>query len=288
MQIIVDEEEIDPAVSNDDLHFFMKTILKEAALSYYIENRAGIRFLIQVWPGANLLKVALEQGKEPRELISEEAVKAAIASANLDQELGGLSRKYESKGDAAAIGFDNVGGFSYGLYQLASSKGSVASFLKFLEKGFPSYFAKLEAAGGDAGAREGTAQFKGAWRELAKEKDFGAAQHSFIKSFYYDVFAEKLARDLGLDLEGRSRALQDVAWSTAVQHGPNNGIFRSALSGISKDSIATVSDAIIINAVYDERSKMQLYFSGSSAPDQSSVLKRFRKERADALAMLNV
>ena len=54
--------------------------------------------------------------------------------------LGGLSAKYESKGDPATVSDDSGddGGISYGIYQFPSTKGVVQKFVKWLlEQPYP-------------------------------------------------------------------------------------------------------------------------------------------------------
>ena len=47
--------------------------------------------------------------------------------------IGELSKEYESNGDIGAIssGYNDAGGKSYGMYQLASAVGSVDAFIQW-------------------------------------------------------------------------------------------------------------------------------------------------------------
>ena len=63
-----------------------------------------------------------------------------------------------------------------------------------------------------------------AWKELARDPAFRAAQDSFIKATHYDPFIQREREKLEVDINTRSLALQNVAWSTAVQLGQANKV----------------------------------------------------------------
>ena len=46
--------------------------------------------------------------------------------------IGSLSQEFESNGNPAAIGFDYAGGYSYGLYQIATIPGTMKEYLQYL------------------------------------------------------------------------------------------------------------------------------------------------------------
>ena len=206
--------------------------------------------------------------------------------ATNDQGLGKLSARYESNGNPGTVsgGVGDAGGVSYGTYQFASKTGSAQSFVNWLKGSHPNYYKEL------AGKTPGGAAFSAAWKRVAAQdsKGFGAAQHDYIKSKFYDVAKAQDNRIHGLDLDHRSKALKDVLWSTAVQHGPANTIFEKALAG---KNVAKMSDAEIIKAVYAERGRKDshgnlVHFSGCSSAVQRSVANRFVHEQAAALAEL--
>ncbi len=205
------------------------------------------------------------------------------AGAMASDALGQLSARFESNGRPDAIGFDSKGGFSFGAYQIATRTGTMAAFLAHLATDFPTLHAALLAAGGDAAAKDGKDAFKLAWVKLARDASFGQAQHDFIRDTHYQPFVRKLKDDLGLDAEGRSAALRDVLWSVAVQHGAANRIVQTALAGRAASSL---DDQALIQAIYAERSKVDIYFAGSTAQVRAAVAQRFAAERAQALTML--
>ena len=209
------------------------------------------------------------------------------ANSNVAKGLGSASAKYESNGDPGAIGHDSTGGYSYGEYQIATKTGTMNNYLTSLQTSDPSAYAKLQAAGGADGAAAGSPEFQSAWKDLAaNDPNFEASQHDFIQSTHYDVAASNIQNSTGLDISTRSKAVQDAVWSTAVQNGPNSSVFTNALAG--KD-VKNMTDAQIVNALYDERGATTStgslkYFSSSSASVQNSVKNRFANERQDVLA----
>jgi hypothetical protein len=240
---------------------------------------------------------AVHGGGEPagREM-GEEFEAAAYGSASVNErrsllqpgqaELGKLSRRFEAADNPGAIGFDRNGGWSYGLYQIASRVGTMETFLAFLGRtpAYQTHARRLKLAGGGAAARRGDAEFKRSWQELAVDPVFAEAQHRFVRATHYEPFVARLASE-GLDVRPRSVALNDVAWSVSVQHGPaRTQIFsrpwRSLPPGERGD------DAALIRAVYRERSRVEVYFASASAAERSAVLRRFDVERENALRML--
>ncbi len=213
-----------------------------------------------------------------------------VETRSEEDDLGSLSRAYESNGKPGAIGCDTNGGWSYGLYQLSSKQGTLARFIEFLgREGVRSpdcaaFATALRSAGGDAGARNGTQAFRTAWLELASKPLFSIAQHRFIKETHYDVYLAKL-RAAGIELAQRPRAVRDVAWSVSVQHGPGRtSIFERPWAQLTP--LGRTDDAQLITAVYHERSRVDVYFKRSSPRERAAVLARFADERTRALAML--
>lgn len=285
MKIIVQERKIvgdlDGAAAQQMLGNLQGSELFIAA---FLEEREGATFLVTIRPHFSVALDLAEKGQTPSEFFAAEEIVAAVKAAGTTEELGTLSAKYESNGDPAAIGRDNAGGFSYGAYQLASLRGSVANFITFLKTADPATAAALETAGGDAGARAGTARFQTAWKDLAKKKAFFNLQHGFIKATYYDVFVDHVKGQIGLDINKRKTPVKNAAWSTAVQHGMRSSIFRRALKGVAIKA-GKAGDTQIIKAVYAERRKVQTHFP--KVPGlHASLIDRFNKEEADALAAL--
>lgn len=205
------------------------------------------------------------------------------------RELGSLSVQYETGGLGAGVvstGKGDKGGASYGSYQMTSKPngGTVKRFVSQPDFEFADRF---------AGLVPGSPEFTTAWKALATSDPvaFQAAQHEFIKRTHFDLLVRKLADEDGLDVFTRSHALQDVLWSTAVQHGGATTIPSNALSNVDVSPDDPGFDKAFITAIYDERGRTRpdgvlVYFSKNSPAVQQGVAKRFRNELRDALAML--
>jgi murein DD-endopeptidase MepM/ murein hydrolase activator NlpD len=214
------------------------------------------------------------------------AAAGALGQALADA-LGALSAKYETGGrgpGTVSTGVGDPGGVSYGSYQMASKMGTVQRFVA--QTGFPwlSDFQNLKA---------GSAPFTACWKRIATNQTnaFQSAQHSFIKKSHYDLLAAKIRNEDGLDVNTRSGALQDVIWSTAVQHGGGTPIIHRAIGNVSVSRTDPGYDEQLIRAIYAERGKKKAdgnlaYFSKSAPGVQKGVARRFRDELQDALAML--
>jgi len=202
-------------------------------------------------------------------------------------ELGKLSAKYETGGrgpGTVSSGAGDPGGVSYGSYQMASKMGVPTRFVT--QQGFPwlQDFANLVA---------GTPQFTAVWKRIATaETDaFQAAQHAYIKKTHYDLLCAKILSDDSLDINTRSRAVQDAVWSTAVQHGPGTPIVHRACVNVACAQTDPNYDEQLIRAIYAERGRKKpdgnlAYFGKSSPNVQTGVANRFKSELQDALAML--
>lgn len=201
--------------------------------------------------------------------------------------LGELSAKYETGGRGPGVvstGSGDPGGVSYGSYQMATKMGTVARFVG--QAGF-------QWAKDFQGLAPGTAPFTTCWKRIAANETtaFQNAQHAFIKKSHYDLLAAKILADDGLDVNTRSRALQDVVWSTAVQHGGGSSMVHKALANVKAKPTDPDFDKQLISAIYAERGRKKAdgnlaYFSKSSPSVQAGVSKRFKNEEQDALAML--
>lgn len=206
-----------------------------------------------------------------------------LDSKYAEEKLGELSAKYESNGDPGTISTGNgdIGGKSYGAWQLSSNMGSVDKFISFLKSNNVNYYNELTAAKQLDGNKFGT-NFDNAWKNIAKKDRDGflELQRKYIKMSYYDVAAASLLKNCNFNIEEHSWALKNVLWSTAVQHGANGAVNIFKTVGLDKN------DRDLIIAIYDERSKVDKYFYSSSKEVQAAVKKRFENEKKDALQML--
>ena len=134
------------------------------------------------------------------------------------------------------------------------------------------------------GKKAGTSSFDEAWKaEAAKNPEkFAKAQHDFIAKTHYYPAVDEVRKSTGVDITRYPKAVQDVLWSTAVQHGVGGAVTVFKNAGIK----AGMSAEEIINRVYNERSNVDKYFASSSSKVKQSVKKRFAQEKMDALRML--
>jgi hypothetical protein len=167
---------------------------------------------------------------------------------------------------------------------MATKKGTVKRFVTQSDFPWRAQFANLEP---------GTAAFTAKWKEVAANEAaaFQAAQHEFIKRTHYDVLVDKIRAEDGLDVNTRSRTLQDVVWSTSVQHGGATPIVHRACATLSATAAMPDFDRQLINAIYGERGRKNAegnlaYFSNSRKDVQEGVANRFKNELLDALKML--
>jgi LysM repeat protein len=218
----------------------------------------------------------------------------AFALPQADWVLGSLSSKYETGGrgpGTVSSGVGDAGGVSYGSYQMTSRPdgGTVARFVA--AAAFP-WRARF------AGLMPGSPEFSAAWRALVAEAPdaFFEAQHAFIKRTHFDPLVGKMAAEDGLDVTLRAPAVQDVVWSTAVQHGPNTPVVHRAIVAAggapSLQPVTVERDRRLIIAIYAERGRRSaagnlVYFARNSRAVQDGVARRFRDEERDALSMLD-
>jgi hypothetical protein len=203
--------------------------------------------------------------------------------------LGKLSEQFETGGRGAGTvsgGQGDPGGVSYGSYQMTSKPGggTAKRFVSAPDFPFRSRF---------AGLVPGTPSFSAVWKSLAStnREEFQSSQHDYIKKTHFDPLVQKIINEDGLNVLTRSHALQDVVWSTAVQHGPGSKIPHRALANVGLTPGDAGFDKKLIVAIYNERGRKNangglVNFSRASAAVQRGVANRFREESKKALQML--
>jgi hypothetical protein len=212
---------------------------------------------------------------------------AGALGAAIAEELGILSAKYETGGrgpGTVSSGAGDPGGVSYGSYQMATKTGTAKRFVT--QSSFPwlQDFQNLTP---------GTPDFSACWKRIATNQTdaFQKCQHEFIKKTHYDLLVAKILNEDSVDINTRSNALQNVVWSTAVQHGPGTPIVHRACATLSSNKSDPKYDEQLIRAIYAERGRRKpdgnlAYFGKSSPSVQTGVANRFKYELQDALAML--
>lgn len=207
-----------------------------------------------------------------------------------DQVRGFLSKRFESGAQGSeAIGYDRVGGTSYGIFQLSSRQGTMDRFLSFLDSQAPGLSQRLRDAGpANTGSTDGA--LPETWKSIAQEFPdlFAGLQTEFIEQTHYAPALNAVAQATGFDLRNLPGALNEVLFSTAVQHGPSGAanIFTRAIESVTDNNGNLNYDRIgqLIDSVYAIRGTQ----FGSSTPEvQSAVTNRLRSEKSLAMAMLN-
>lgn len=227
---------------------------------------------------------ALQQGQQGQQ--GQRGGRQGGSYAGQTAGIGKLAAQFESGGEGiAAIGYDRHGGTSYGKYQIASRVGTMDRFLNFLDTTAPDIAKSLRTAGpANTGCRQGT--MPNAWRKIATEQPdrFESLQEKFIYDSHYKPALEAVTQNTPLEEGKISSAMQEVLWSTAVQHGPAGAarIFSqaSAQAGNARDKNF---DKRLINNIYAIRAEQ---FGSSTEEVQSSVRHRMHREKALALTML--
>jgi LysM repeat protein len=219
---------------------------------------------------------------------------APLLAMSVGWMLGSLSSKYETGGrgpGTVSSGVGDPGGVWYGSYQMTSRPGggTVARFVAHEAFPWRDRF---------AGLSPGSPEFSVHWKALAIEapEAFFEAQHAFIKRTHFDPLVGKVVAEDSLDLTLRSPALQDVVWSTAVQHGPNTPVVHRAIAAaggaLNLQPVDLERDRRLIVAIYAERGRRSaagtlVYFARNSNAVQGGLARRFRDEERDALRMLD-
>lgn len=132
---------------------------------------------------------------------------------------------------------------AYGAWQMDSGMGVPQKFMNFLKDKHPDTYKQFAPTLGSMGDHKGA--FAKAWKSVAAADKAGflAKQKEFIEPRYLDPML-KMFPDLA-----NSKALQEVAFSASVQHGPGGaaGYFRRAGYG-------TVDNSHFISNLYRIRS----------------------------------
>lgn len=204
-----------------------------------------------------------------------------------DDDFTELSRAQESgRGGPGTISHSSGdhGGASYGTYQFASKFAVPQRFLTTYGARWAERF---------KGQQVGSPAFDQTWRAIAREdpEGFEKAQRAFIGNDYFKVQSDLIRRHTGLDISDRSRALKNVIYSTAVQHGENTSLISGVILGLEKANPGQkLTDRQIIDAVYAERgrtdAKGQLVHFANSKKEWANLKARFIRERLQAQDLL--
>ena len=202
------------------------------------------------------------------------SIKAADIQFNKNAHLGFISGEFESGGNPGVIARDNIG-YAYGAWQINSRVGGLRDFIKDIET--DKRFAHL------AELKIDSPEFQDEWARVAKNypNAFLEKQHEFIEKTKFKPVLY-YARSAGLNTT--NRAVQEVLWSQAVQHGfeGNKKIIDAAVKKVGKSSSADE----IVRALYEARSN---YVNGLSTLDDSlkaNIINRYKQESSKAFGII--
>ena len=207
---------------------------------------------------------------------------SVMAMAGADgTKLGDYTKQFESgtRGSSTiSSGNGDAGGVSYGTYQFASNGGGLKAFW---DKYYASQYPNVTPGASQS--------FKDAWLDAVNADPTGFAnnEHQYIFDNYYKVFTSKSSNTSKINPDRHSRAAQEIAWSTAIQYGPNDPVWANAINHYGLNS--NTSPADLINAVQDFKvaSVGTSNFNGSSADVQASVRNRFNNGERQALLSIS-
>lgn len=211
----------------------------------------------------------------------------APSSAMVSGDFGHIAEKYESAGrGSGTVGWDLVGGTSYGKKQISSKVGAMTDYLKYLDKvGKGDIAQRLREAGIEKDTGGTTGKAVDVWKEIAASGALGNTETEFLKSQSYDVAFAGLKDEELKSKIGGSKALQEMLFSTAVQHG--GGGARGILNTAYKKGM---TEEDLVKAVYAERGAEggKKHFGGSTEAVRAGVVGRFGREQADIMALLGM
>ena len=297
-----DASEASPAPAVDSNHGHSENDIAYLVNTGNYTRESAITYLDEYVAQKEAEKKQQESAPEP----VQEEVPANISSNDMTT-IASLSAKYESHGDPGVVssGSGDLGGASYGSYQLASNVGAVDSFLEWA-KGY-SNDALANYARELSKFSVNSQEFKDLWRQIgnADPVGFQELQDAYIMDHYYEAAASAL-RDNYYEINKHSIAMKAVLFSRSVQYGPGNMVelFTIACERLGYPNLSYVDDAAydskIISSIYnflidecDQAYNNGSYYhspndwaNGSYTVVKVGLRNRFANEKEDALAML--
>ncbi len=191
-------------------------------------------------------------------------------------QLGTLSAEHESRGNPAAIGDDNAGGYSYGKYQIASGVGTMNKYINYLQKitEYKHFAQKLNNAGGGKGAKAGTELFKNTWITLSKNPAFNQSQKQFIIETHLTPLLNSVKEKNILDINSRHPVIKDVLYSISVQHQGAAIIVNRAMNSLKQKYKTHIDDAELIKELYNQRTLYVKSLPESQKKGDGKITKR--------------
>lgn len=232
-------------------------------------------------------------GQSSGQYLNSYGTNASAEGINIkDNNLGVVSSHFESSGNSLSVGHDSnhAAGNDFGKYQF-TSRDSLPEFLDFCRssgsaKGKEFAEAMYNAAGGNKrgfyfsdvnGSPVATT-----WKRYMSDPEMQKLEQAYAKKQFYDFPMHYFPTELQQMING-SRPLQEMLFSTGVQHGPGGPkADKGAIRIFTKSFKPGMTPDDLVKAVYADRATR---FSSSS--DQASIRKRFAKEQDIILSLLH-
>lgn len=197
---------------------------------------------------------------------------------NKGDDIGWVTRKFESINDPGLVDWSDTDGTTYGMYQYSTKPGAYNNFLGYLDTNAPDIAKRLRNAGGpaDTGSKHGAVPDM--WRLIAKTEPerFRQLQENYARESYYKPLVNMLHSQIGLNPKNIPLGLANAIFSTAIQHGPTGGakVFRYAHKASGDPTSANYLSNLVKN-LYRVRGTQ---FPSSAPNIRQSILNRFKKE----------
>jgi TolA-binding protein len=201
-------------------------VLQQAEARSTALEKAGNKISEQI---DRVQQVAQENERKLGEL----AQRQEKTERSVQELLGGLSAGFETGNKGPGFVFGGTGGKSYGTWGM--NQQNAGRFVT--QPAFP-WHREFE------GLAPGSPEFDAAWRALGDRESAGfkEAQRVFVQKAVYDPVAEKLKELDDLDLNTRSRALQDVVFAVGVLVGPQVLLIQQACQKLREQGKWNLSD----------------------------------------------
>lgn len=211
---------------------------------------------------------------------------ATTGTFNANARVGDAMANFES-GNAGvlSVSHDDSGGTSYGKWQLATGPGTMQKYLEWMKGrgGKEAEIAQQLINAGDISDVNGKAaqlykQYAAENPELMEE-----SQRQYILKTHYNPLFNKLSPEMQTKINS-SKTLQEILWSTAVQHGEGGGL-SVMQKALARNPNASTEE--LIRNIYDVRRTMFPKLYRNNRRQWESVQRRMGEEADFMVSMLH-
>lgn len=249
-------------------------------------------YITSAFSSSGLSSINSDNNNSNNNILGSSSESIASTGINLDHGIGAVSSYFESGGNSQTVGYDSTGGTSYGRYQFSSKQGSLQEFLNYAKSnggkiGNDFYNDMMQSVNGNTNGFNTGNKYGNPvniWRKYMSNTDLQKLEQEFNLKTKYEPALKKLPHDLQKMISD-SRGLQEMFFSTIMQHGPGSvGGKSGAIPIFMKAYSPGISPQEFVERVYNDRATR---FSSSSANIQRSVKNRFIKEKSIILDIIN-